>query len=111
MLKSMLMIPAAFLSALLPGTAMAQAQAPGDIHVAYRDLNLQSPAGVKQLDRRIRRAISVICPDFRNSSILRDRMVSRCREEKQIEVAGQRAEALAKAAHRDVELAAMRPVR
>ena len=101
-----LLIPALVLSALVPGTALAQ-QRHADIRVAYRDLNLQSPAGLKVLDRRIRRAIEAVCPDFAGSTVPRHPEVTRCRAAKQAEVAGQRAAALAYAARPQVKLAAV----
>lgn len=102
-----LLIPAVLLSAVLPAAALAQ-ETQADIHVAYRDLNLQSPIGVKVLDRRIARAIAEVCPDFAGFDLARKRATSRCRAAKQAEVADQRAAVLEKAARRNVDLAAVR---
>ena len=102
-----LLIPAVLLSAILPDAAVAQQQRHADIRVAYRDLNLQSPAGLKVLDRRIRRAIEAVCPDFAGSTVPRHPEVTRCRAAKQSEVASQRAAALAYAARPQVKLAAV----
>ena len=101
-----LLIPAVLLSAILPDAAVAQ-QRHADIRVAYRDLNLQSPEGLKLLDRRIRRAIEAVCPDFAGSTVPRHPEVARCRAAKEAEVAGQRAAALAYAARSQVQLAAV----
>jgi UrcA family protein len=100
------MIPAALLSALLPGTALAQLEAPADIHVAYRDLNLQSPAGVQVLDRRIKRAIVAVCPDVVGSDMARQRLAARCWAAKWAEVATQRAVVLDHAGRVNIALAA-----
>lgn len=105
-----LLIPALVLSALVPGTALAQ-QRHADIRVAYRDLNLQSPAGVQVLDRRIRRAIEAVCPDFAGSTVPRHPEVAQCRAAKHAEVASQRAAALDYAARSQVELAAVKAAR
>ena len=102
-----LLIPAVLLSAILPDAAAAQQQRHADIRVAYRDLNLQSPAGLKVLDRRIRRAIEAVCPDFAGSTVPRHPEVARCRAAKEAEVASQRAAALAYAARSQVQLAAV----
>ena len=113
MLKSKLLIPAVLLSALLPNAAWAQprAQAMVAVHVVHRDLNLQSSAGVRQLDRRIASAIAEVCPDIATGSMLRQRVVSQCRTAKRAEIAGQREAVLADASHRNVKLAATRPAR
>ena len=102
-----LMIPAVLLSAVLPAAALAQ-ETRADVHVAYRDLNLQSPAGVKVLDRRIARAIAEVCPDFVGFDLARKRATSRCRAVKHAEVADQRNAVLKNAARGTVELAAAR---
>jgi UrcA family protein len=105
-----LMIPAVLLSALLPHAALAQ-EGHADVHVAYRDLNLQSPSGVRVLDRRIEWAIAEVCPNLTGLDLGRKLAVYRCRAAKRAEVAGQRAAALEKAMHGTVELAAAQPVR
>ena len=104
-----LLIPAAVLTALVPNAAPAQQVAHADIHVAYRDLDLRSPAGVKQLDRRIERAIAAVCPDP-DTDLARRHMVDRCHAVKRADVAGQRARVL-RSARANTELAAARPVR
>jgi len=105
------MIPAALLSALLPGAALAQVEAHADIHVAYRDLNLQSPSGVQVLDHRIKRAIVEVCPDVVGSDMARKRLASRCWTAKWAEVADQRAAALQNAGRANIALAAERAAR
>lgn len=111
MLKSKLLIPAVLLSVLLPTTASAQVPAQITVHVVHRDLNLQSPAGVRQLDRRIAWAIAAACPDIATGSMLRQRVVSQCRTATRAEIAGQRDAVLAAAGRRNVALAATRPAR
>jgi UrcA family protein len=100
-----LLITAVLLSTVFPAAALAQ-ETQADVHVAYRDLNLQSPAGVQVLDRRIARAIAKVCPDFAGFELARKRATSRCRAAKQAEVADQRAAVLENAARGNVELAA-----
>ena len=72
------LIPAACIVASLPIAAMSQ-EAPTSVHVAYRDLDLQSAAGVKLFERRIEGAIETICPEFTNMELARKRVVERCR--------------------------------
>lgn len=104
-----LLIPAVLLTALIPNAAPAQQVAHADIHVAWRDLDLRSPAGVKQLDRRIDRAIAAVCPDA-STDLARRHMVDRCQATKWADVAPQRARVL-QSARANPELAAIRPVR
>ena len=102
-----LMIPAALLTAFLPDAALAQQTAHADIHVAYRDLDLRTPAGIKMLDRRIEGAIAEVCsPSIPGDDLARKRVVARCRAAKWAEVADRRAAALAFATHGNIELAA-----
>jgi len=101
-----LLIPAALLSALLPNPAIARNQADAEVHVAYRDLDLQSPAGVKQLDRRIEKAVAAVCPDPSDTDLARKPVVARCRAVARAGVADQRATVLRNGAHRNPELAA-----
>jgi UrcA family protein len=105
-----LMIPAALLAALVPNAAPAQEEGHAEIHIAYRDLDLRSPAGVKQLDRRIEHAIEAVCPDPDATDLARKFAVARCREAKRADVADQRAKVL-RSARRDTELAATRLAR
>ena len=100
------MIPAALLAALVPNIALAQEEGHAEIHVAYRDLDLRSPAGVKQLDRRIERAVEAVCPDPDATDLARKFVVARCREVARAGVADQRAAVLQNGAHRNAELAA-----
>jgi len=106
-----LMIPALLLSAFVPNVAVAQENGHVAVHVAYRDLDLRSPAGVKQLDRRIQRAIAEVCPDFRMTDLTRQHVVEKCRAEKWAAVADQRAAALLYSGRGDVEVAAIRAAR
>jgi len=101
-----LLVPAVLLAALVPNAAPAQEDGRAEIHVAYRDLDLRSPAGVKQLDRRIEHAIEAVCPDPSATDLARKVAVARCRDAKRADVADQRAKVLQNAAHRNAELAA-----
>ncbi|MDB5673791.1 MAG: UrcA family protein [Sphingomonas bacterium] len=98
------LIPAVLMTALLPTTATAQ-DAPSTVHVAYRDLNLQSAAGVKLFERRIEGAIETICPDYGSIELARQRVVAQCRAAARANVAAQREAVLAKAGRGDVQLA------
>jgi UrcA family protein len=104
-----LMIPALLLSAFAPSVALAQDTGHAAVHVAYRDLDLKTPAGVKQLDRRLQRAIAEVCPDFRMTDLTRQRVVEKCRAEKWAGVADQRAAVLRSG--RGDAMAMIRPVR
>jgi len=106
-----LMIPALLLAAFIPNAALAEQERHVAIHIAYHDLDLRNPAGVKQLDRRIERAVAEVCPDSNETDLARKLAVVRCRDEKRADVAGQRARVLAYSTHRDAEMAAIRPAR
>ena len=105
-----LMIPALLLSAFVPNVALAEQEHPVAIHVAYHDLDLRSPAGVKQLDRRIERAVEAVCPDSDATDLARKFAVARCREAKLAAVADQRANVL-RGARNGADLAAVSPAR
>jgi len=59
-------IVAVALIAGIPAAATAQ-QPREQARVAYRDLNLQTEAGVRTLDRRLARAVNAVCPDERGT--------------------------------------------
>ena len=80
----------------LPAPASAQ-EALRDVRVAYRDLDLASPAGVAALDHRITRAVKQACPERWASDLRRRMLVSKCFTAKRAEVASQRAAVLAAA--------------
>ena len=101
-----LMIPALLLSAFVPNVAVAREEGRAAVHVAYRDLNLKSAAGVKQLDHRLQHAIAQVCPDFRMTDLANQRLVEKCRAEKWAAVADQRATVLLHSGRGDVETAA-----
>jgi UrcA family protein len=100
-----LMVPAMLLAACLPQTALAQQEPHADIHVAYRDLDLRTPAGLRTLDRRIEGAIAEVCPTPPGDSLLRQLVVERCRKAKRAEAAAGRAAAVAYAGRAGVALA------
>jgi UrcA family protein len=106
-----LMIPALLLSAFVPNVAVAQDNGHAAFHVAYRDLDLRSPAGVKQLDRRLQHAIAEVCPDFRMTDLTRQREVEKCRAEKWAGIADQRAAVLLHSGRGDTEVAAVNSAR
>ena len=106
-----LMIPALLLSAFVPDAALAEQERPVAIHIAYHDLDLRSPAGVKQLDRRIEQAIAKVCPDTNETDLARKLVVIRCREAKRADVAGQRTRVLEYGARRTAGVAAISPAR
>jgi UrcA family protein len=106
-----LMIPALLLSAFVPNVAVAHDNGDVAVHVAYHDLDLRSPAGVKRLDRRLQRAIAEVCPDFRMTDLTRQRVVEKCRAEKWTDIADQRAAVLLHSGRGDAEVAAIRPAR
>ncbi|MEP7006570.1 MAG: UrcA family protein [Sphingomonas bacterium] len=101
-----LMIPALLLSAFAPNVALAQEDGHVAVHVAYRDLDLRSPAGVKQLDRRLQHAIDEVCPDFPMTDLARQRLVEKCRAAKWAAVTDQRATVLLHSGRGGAEVAA-----
>ncbi|UIJ47079.1 UrcA family protein [Sphingomonas cannabina] len=92
-----LILPAMLVLASSPFPAVAQG-AQRDAHVAYRDLDLATPAGVTELDRRIKRAIKAMCPADDSAELARKAIVKRCHRVLTAAVAGQRAQAIASAA-------------
>ena len=101
-----LMIPALLLSAFVPNVAVAREEGRIAVHVAYQDLDLKSPAGVKQLDRRLQHAIAQVCPDVRMTDLANQRLIEKCRAEKWAAVADQRAAVLLHSGGGNVEAAA-----
>lgn len=83
---------ALLLSAATP--AMAQ-DAPASVHVGYSDINLASPAGVAELDRRIARAVTLACPDSKGRQLIEVQAVHACRTIALRSVVDQRQHALA----------------
>lgn len=80
----------------LAAPAAAQESLP-DVHVAYRDLNLAAPDGVRVLDRRIAAAVERACPDPARTDLRTAIEINRCRQDKAAEAANQRAQVLAAA--------------
>lgn len=76
--------------------AAAQESLP-DVHVIYQDLNLASLSGMKVLDHRIAAAIERACPDPAHIDLRTAREINRCRHDKAVEAASQRARVLAAA--------------
>ena len=84
------------LAITLSTPAMAQDVTP-DIRVAYRDLNLASPDGVRVLDHRIALAVDRACPNEVHTDIRSALEIARCRHDKTVEAAGARDRVLAAA--------------
>jgi UrcA family protein len=55
----------ALLAAMSGGAAAQQPRT--EARVGYADLNLQTEAGIKALDRRLARAVIAVCPDERGT--------------------------------------------
>lgn len=91
---SKLLLAAALGLSALPATVSAQAYAP-DIHVAYADLDLSSPAGVATLDRRIAKAAATLCETIPHTTALWQQAVDRCRKTLTTHVEPQRQQVLA----------------
>jgi UrcA family protein len=90
------LVAAAVAVALLPAAAPAR-ETPATVHVAYRDLDLSAPVGVRILDRRIASAAAQLCPDAPAVGILRNLEVEKCRAATRGSVARQRAVVIADA--------------
>jgi UrcA family protein len=81
--------------ALTPVQAFA-AETGSDVHVGWRDLNLNSDAGVRTLDRRLAKALRVVCNDPDAEAQLARRLsAKRCIAEVGAELASQRERVLA----------------
>jgi UrcA family protein len=91
-------IAAAVAATLLPAAAPARESA-ATVHVAYRDLDLNSPLGVRALDRRIAGAAAQLCPDAPAVGMLRNLDVEKCRVAVRASAAHQRAVVIASATH------------
>lgn len=99
------LIPAAaLLSALVPVAGIAQ-DIPANVHVAYRDLDLQTPAGVQTFDRRIEAAIEAVCPKSFATDLARKLLLKHCQTVTRANVAAQRKLVLAKAGRSNLMLA------
>ncbi|HSI18571.1 MAG TPA: UrcA family protein [Sphingomonas sp.] len=100
------LIPAAAFAAVLLPTAATAQNIPAAVHVAYRDLDLRTPGGVRAFDRRIADAVEAVCPDSFATDLIRQHMVARCVASARAKVATQREAALASARRGTIELAA-----
>lgn len=97
MLKTIAAI--AFLAAAAPAVAQPEATT-RIVHVSYADLNLTHAADVKRFDRRLRTAITAVCPGAEAQSSF---ALLQCRKAASIAMAHQRTAALARAS--DTQLA------
>jgi UrcA family protein len=84
------------LAIVLTAPAVAQDRMP-DIHVAYQDLNLATPDGVRILDHRIAAAVDRACPDPARTDLRTALEIDRCRHDKSAEAAGEKARVMAAA--------------
>lgn len=99
------LVTAAVAATLLPTVAPARETAP-KVHVAYRDLDLNSALGVRILDRRIASAVAQLCPDESNLGLVRNSLVEKCRAATRASVVEQRAAVIASATHGNIVLVA-----
>ena len=102
-----LLLPAMLLTLAATGPARA-AEAPELIRVAYADLDLASPAGVRVLDQRLTRAIERACAGDAVAQVQQKVEQARCRREARDEISGQRARAVAVAESRRALIASAR---
>lgn len=100
-----ILLLAALMAQSLPVAIAAEAQSQS-LRVSYADLDLNSAAGQRALDRRLRRAIASLCPDDNG---IRDfgrlAAIRQCRANKMEQAAPQRAQALATAGRRTMAAA------
>ena len=94
---SRLLLAPLLLSLGFAAPALAEDRMP-DIRVDYRDLNLQTPEGVAQFDRRLNAAIERSCPNADTGVELRQQMIAfKCHKAKRADLSVRRAEAIASA--------------
>jgi UrcA family protein len=86
---------AALAAALLAHPASAQTAPPAPQVVHYADLDLSSPAGVRELDRRIGAAVRDACGSASDADLHGQNLVIRCRVEARGQAKAQRAIAVA----------------
>jgi UrcA family protein len=100
-------IPALVLAAGLPAAASAQ-DVPPSVHVSYHDLDLNSLAGVRALDRRLTRAAGIVCGDDLSVEIWDKIAARRCKAAKIVEVRQARDALLAAATRKGQAIASAR---
>jgi UrcA family protein len=87
-----------FLSALLISASFAipafAQEVTRDVHIDYSDLNLDNPSGLRTLDRRISRAVNIVCPEDGRVDLASAMKINKCRKLKTAEVASIRKAAL-----------------
>ena len=87
-----------FLSALLISASFAipafAQEITRDVHIDYSDLNLDNPSGLRTLDRRISRAVNIVCPEDGRVDLASAMKINKCRKLKTAEVASIRKAAL-----------------
>jgi len=86
-----------FLLAIALATPAAAQGVSPDIRVAYGDLNLASPDGVRVLDRRIAMAVERSCADMAHTDLRTTLAIAQCRQDKRAAAAGERDRVLAAA--------------
>lgn len=90
---SKIILSAILLSASFAIPAFAQ-EVTRDVHIDYSDLNLDSPSGLQALDRRISRAVNIVCPEDGRVDLASTMKIEKCRKIKTAEVASLRKAAL-----------------
>jgi UrcA family protein len=90
------MVKSLALFALILAAAPAPAQPPAGT-VRYSDLDLATPAGVAEFDRRIGRTIAQLCGTAFPTDLDGQAQIERCRAETMTSVAGRRAILVARA--------------
>ena len=91
------------LVASLAGISSAQADTR---RVSFADLDLTSPAGQAQLDRRLEDAVRQVCGSAYPVDLQTVTEVQRCRRETRANIQAQRNDALAQAHNRRIQLSA-----
>jgi len=84
-------------AALCVAPAAAQAPSTSDrtLVVRYADLDLNSPAGISALDRRIHAAVRIACGTASDADVHGKNLVLQCRADTLASVAAQREKAIA----------------
>lgn len=90
---SKIILSAILLSASFAIPAVAQ-EVTRDVHIDYSDLNLDSSSGIRALDRRISRAVNIVCPEDGRVDLASAMKIDKCRKIKTAEVAFLRKAAL-----------------
>ena len=107
-MKSFLTLAAVAAAALATPAVAQSALDAGQVRVGYADLDLNSRAGVRTLDRRIRTAVEAACGPISSFDPRGKNIVLDCRAETLALARAQRDVAVAAASDAQVQLAAQR---